>query len=239
MSVFDGSTKVNLQVSDPGTDKSMPDLGALALAAMTSPSALPGCTGLEAGLIKGDQWDIIQGNRQVMIMQDWTQTTIGSKTCTVLQNRTNTTVSNVTDTTVGSTLDTNLGATVNTWVAAEVATHAANQMRFEPVTFMHMIVSKLWAGNSLSNIGMLYFQFYVNYTSITPTYINLTPALNFAVTGINIHFEGFDNGSRALQNKLAAMQSQIDGMEMEAELLELGTQTAISVLALAVNSICM
>jgi len=238
VSVFDSSIKTPRRVSDPGTDKSLGQGGSLAWPAIASATGLASCTGVDAALIHGDQWDNILGNRQLLITQNWTQTTLGTKTCTVVQNRVTSTVATRNDTTVGATVRTNVGPAAHNYVAPHVASHTSPQNRFEPTAYLHFIFSKLWAGNSLNNIGLLYFQFFAVYTTITPTYFNLTPALNLAVTGINIHFEGLDNGSRALENKLAGMQSKIQGLEAKPQIIEICTEVNINMVSLAVNSVC-
>ncbi len=244
MPVFDKSTKVGRKVNDPGTDKSLPGGKALSYGAMTSATAVAGTTGLDCKLVHGDRWQQIDGsfteqtnsNVKTTILADETRNVIGNRTLSTLGSVTGTVASNYTKTVVGSTVRTYVGAAAYTYTSNHVATHASPQCRFEPGVYMHAIMQRLWAGNSLNNIGVFYFQFFVSYNSITPTYINLIPILNFSYITINVHFEILDNGNRALEAKLRAMKGDIEAMRGYVEAMELDTAVQITVISLAVNS---
>jgi len=62
MPVFDKSTKVGRNVSDPGSDKSLPDGKSLSYGAMPSSGGLAGATGVDCKLVHGDRWQQIDGN---------------------------------------------------------------------------------------------------------------------------------------------------------------------------------
>jgi hypothetical protein len=246
-SVFDGNTKTGLRVADPKMDKTLLGSGSLAFGGMASATGLAGCNGIDAKLVHGDRWQQIDANfteqvnadEKITILGNVTRMVVGNRTLTTVGNVTSTIVSNNNETVVGSTIRTHVGAAAHTYVSNHVATHASPQNRFEPGVYLHFVVDKLWAGNSLKNIGMLKFEFFVNKTSIAVTNIDIRPVLSFALTGINIQFAGFSNAGRGLQNKVAALQFKVDAMEMEAEMVELGTQAAIKSLSMAIQSLAM
>jgi len=82
MPVFDKTTKTARNVADPGTDKNLPDGGALTYGAMTTLTALAGTTGVDCKLVTGDRWQEIAGNMTEhytlivtsTIDQDWNTT---------------------------------------------------------------------------------------------------------------------------------------------------------------------
>jgi hypothetical protein len=131
-----------------------------------------------------------------------------------------------------------VGAAAHTFVAPHAVVHAAPQQRFEPTAYMHMIVDQLIATNSMQNIGMVYFQFYALYSTITPLYVNAT-GVNLAMTAVNLTVDGFNNGTRGLENKIAALQSKIQGLEAKPQIIEICTEVNINMVSLAVNSFCM
>ena len=77
MSVFDGSTKTPLRVSDPLTDKNLSAPGSLSFGGMTSTSGLASCTGIDAKLVHGDRWQQIDNNMTEIIGIN-EKTTIGN-----------------------------------------------------------------------------------------------------------------------------------------------------------------
>jgi hypothetical protein len=92
MPVFDNSVKTPLRVTDPGTDKTMPDAGSLAYGSMTGATALAGTTGIDCKLIHGDRWQEIKGNMtehwtgnvNTNIDQNWTIQVNGMMSLTVV-----------------------------------------------------------------------------------------------------------------------------------------------------------
>lgn len=238
MSVFDGKAKIGRSVPDPNTDKDLPGSGSLGFSNITSPGGLAGCTGIDAALVAGDQWHILQGNRQVMINGDWTQTTLGTKTCTVMQNRITTTTANRNDTIVGSTVRTNVGAAAHNYISNHVVTHASPGMRFEPGTWLHYAADWTVAHSNYKNFGVFYFQFYGIYVSITPVLLELRGAYAGYTTGY-FHWETFDNQAKLMENKLGALQMKINGLENDLEGVCLGVLCRFEIIEMAINSICL
>ena len=62
MPVFDRSIKVPRAVPDPKTDKNLPPPQALSWGAIKSVSALAGTTGVDAKLVHGDRYQVIDAN---------------------------------------------------------------------------------------------------------------------------------------------------------------------------------
>jgi len=93
MGVFDDSIKTPLRVTDPGTDKAMPDAGSLSYGSMTGSTALAGTTGIDCKLVHGDRWQEIQGSMtehwtgyvNTTIDQNWTIQVNGIMNLTVVK----------------------------------------------------------------------------------------------------------------------------------------------------------
>jgi len=238
MAVFDKSTKIGRSVADPGTDNKLPGASALSFGAISSTGALAGCPGADSKLIQGDQWEMIQGKRQGTITSDWTQTTMGSKTCTVLQNRVTSTLANRNDTIIGSTVQTNVGAAAHTYISNHVVTHASMGMRFEPGTWLHFATNWVLAHSSLKNIGVLYFQFFGVYVSVTPAYGEVRGVYG-GYTTVYLHAETFDNQAVALKNRLGAVADKIEAFDCDVVPAELQLGFSMSAIKMAINSICM
>lgn len=163
MPVFDGATKVNRAVLDPGDDKTLPPPGALSYGAVTSPSALAGTTGSDALLVHGNTWRQISGNEMVNIGGNDTINITGNETVNVFQNsrrtihqnefhtvmlnRTMKVIENYNKTIVGICNETiinvhnfvNLNVRNNTYVNQKIEIHNAPKQSQEPTGWWQYI----------------------------------------------------------------------------------------------------
>ena len=60
--VFDSVIKTPLRLKDPITDDTLPSIGSLSWASMTSDSALSGTTGADSMLVHGNRWQQVYGD---------------------------------------------------------------------------------------------------------------------------------------------------------------------------------
>lgn len=124
-SVFDGSTKIERAVADPGTDDTLPSSGALPWGGVTTSSGLAGTTGADCKLVHGDRWQQIDGshnetvsvNVTTSIGGNETRTVMGSTTESYIGNVAKTITANYTRTIIGSELGLNVGPFNRTDVA--------------------------------------------------------------------------------------------------------------------------
>ena len=133
MGVFDGQTKTRRAVADPITDKALPPAGSLPWGAITSPTALPGTSGVDAWLVHGDQWHEITGsltenfagNVKTRITQNHNHRVLADQDLHTVGNVTQTTIGNLSSTVMSAESSARLGPVNRLFVAPRVSTWAA------------------------------------------------------------------------------------------------------------------
>lgn len=142
MSVFDGSVKVKRAVSDPGTDKKLPNMGSLSYGAIKSPTALAGTTGVDACLIQGNKWQELKGQHTENVLQHHLLNIQGNRQEMVVGNHTHTIVGNTNATHVGTHNHTNISPRNDTFVHTRTENHSEEEHQNQPTGRNEMTTSE-------------------------------------------------------------------------------------------------
>lgn len=86
MSAFSGITKVSRKVSDPGTDRELPEPAGLSWTRITDQTALADTKGVHCELIHGNSWEQTNGRKSSHITADQQFTVSGDQTIVIKGN---------------------------------------------------------------------------------------------------------------------------------------------------------
>jgi len=217
---FDKAVQIGRRVEDPEDDKDLCPPGALIWTAITTPTAMPPCIGIDVQLVHGDMWNHIEQNVMVNIQGNNTVNIFQNETYTVTQNRTTNIVGNYTKTIIGIYNHTTINAHIqlnvavrnNTFVSPKTETHSSPKCSQEPTSWMESVMSFIGNYVIAFEASFMKIETYVQQVGAVVSKFEMA-VIKSEANGIENNAEGGNMAMIGLENKLDAIGSRIQALQ--------------------------
>ena len=215
MSVFDGKTKIGRAVKEPGTDNTLPGGASLIYGAIAGPTALAGCTGIDAQLIHGDKWSENLGSHTEHVLQNVTLNVDGNQTIQVGANQTETICGSSSETLIGPHMVTNLSVFNETRIGPHVTTHGELEMLNDEDGKIHFGFRQYTFYVMTHEIEGVHFEFAPMHFEIKVNHFYLSGMdasaviTQYATQPINVEESATTTSVNALASKIEALEASV------------------------------
>lgn len=212
MSVFDGAVKTGRKVKDPGTDRNLPSPGALSYKSIKSVTALAGCTGNDAHIVRGDRWmeslgkhtEHVTGVTKINVDSDQTIKIGGDQKETICG------ISN--ETVIGPHLITNMNIFNETRLGAHTQVHGELEWHHDEDGEIHFGLRQYTIYAMTHEIESVHFEF-------APFHFEIKGNHNYA-SGIDANASAFVYQAKAINAEVDVTQADIKGLQGDIQALQ-------------------